>query len=223
MRDFNINLIYENEISAEQLDSLFNGVKKWIGYWSLLHILYIICYDTFGLFLILSTLYFIFCCILLVRSFKKKSSTYYKKTFIFTLIYSLSIIIYDFVIMIMIIFYQDFYRETIGPPLLIDFPEHIENLSSEYDNGLDIFFLAAGITIIFIVVIITQIIFIKYLHNRIKFFDAYQNYIYRINNIQQYNPQVNNNMQYNPVNYNVATPYMPFNPQVNNMQNNTLV
>jgi hypothetical protein len=215
MIDIKNNLIYENEISEEQLNSQFNGVNKWILYWFLMHILYIICYDTFGLFLALSTVYFFICCILLTSSFKNKNYFLYKKAYVFTLIYSLTIIIYDFVIMLIIFSDQDFFRKKIAPALLIDFPEHIVDDEREIDNQLDINVLVLGITIIFIVVIITQIIFIQSLYNRIKFFELYQHYIWRISGNQQYNPQ-DNNIQDNSLNNNVATSanYMSYNSSI---------
>ena len=134
MIDIKNNLIYENEISEEQLNSQFNGVNKWILYWFLMHILYIICYDTFGLFLDYSTIYFFICCILLIFSFKQKNFALYKKAFVFTLIYSLTIIIYDLFILIILFSDQDFYRKKIAPFLHIKFPEVIIDDEHEYDN-----------------------------------------------------------------------------------------
>jgi len=150
------NLDNEKKINDGLLKLEFNGVCKWIIYWSIVNLFYIIFYNKFGLFLFFSTFYSFICCCLIIISFKTNNITFYKISFICYFIYAIIIIVYDFFTFLTMLINKKFYKKIIAPFLKIEYFNHV------------------FISTFFITIIITQIIFIEFLLNKFQYFNSYK-------------------------------------------------
>ena len=150
------NLDNEKKINDGLLKLEYNGVYKWIVYWSIVNFFYILYYNNFGKFLFFSAFYSFICCCLIIASFKTNNITFYKISFICYFIYAIIIIVYDCFTILTILINKKFYKKKIAPFLNID--KH-----TVYQPMI----------IFFITIIITQIIFIKFLLNKFQYFNSY--------------------------------------------------